>query len=320
MGVAFHGEPSFDTRRSSLKVSCGDREIPKRANPLLRSVRVGLSVLPRGRARLARALSRVVRRPFVDVVEPRSLRISLTVDPSDPFQMEIWVGAYQPHVLSFLQNTVRPGHRVLCAGLHIGYIAAAARRLAGPTGVVLSAEPDPVARDRGQANLSLSQDADAAPVIVFPGGLSDSNGEMQLHRSAVLGHSSLAGRHQAVADVTVKVLKGDEWLRSLGIASLDVMVLDVEGWETHVLNGLAATIASSRSLCALVEVSPWALAAAGSSATEVIAFWSSRNFDVRWASLHNPSLRFGVWGPPVTAEPSLPANDILCVPAEQGVS
>lgn len=280
---------------------------------MLRLLRTGLSALPRGRSRLVRALSRLVRRPFVDLVEPRALGIRLTVDPADPFQMEIWAGAYQPHVISFLRRTVRPGHRVLCAGLHVGYVAAVARRLAGPTGIVLSAEPDPVARRRGEDNLRLS-DANAAPVRVFPGGLSDTDGEMVLHQSSVLGHSSLAGRHQAVADITVTLSTGDRWLQSLGVERLDVMVLDVEGWEAHVLNGLSATIARSPSLCALVEISPWALEAAGSSAASVVAFWRSRGFDVRWTSSYGASFRFGVWGPLVTSDSATQSNDILCIP------
>jgi FkbM family methyltransferase len=290
---------------------------PRRASIALRLIRVCLSVLPRGRARLARGMSRIMRRPFVDTVEPRTLRLRLIIDPADPFQMEIWAGAYQPHVLSFLRRTVRPGDRVLCAGLHIGYIAAAARRLAGSSGIVLAAEPDPVARDRGEENLRVSGDATAAPVFVFSGGLSDRQGEMQLHRSAVLGHSSLAGHHQAVADVPVTLTSGDEWLRSLGIDRLDVMVLDVEGWEAHVLRGLTATVDASPSLCALVELSPWALECAGSDADAVIDFWRSRGFDVRWASKYGPSYSFGVWGPPVENGEALQATDILCVSGQR---
>jgi FkbM family methyltransferase len=251
----------------------------------------------------------------VDVVEPRSLGVSLIIDPTDRFQMEIWAGAYQPHVVSFLSRTVRSGHRVLCAGLHVGYVASVARRLAGPTGMVFSAEPDPAARLRAEENLGLSDDGRAAPVVVFPGAFSDARGQSVLHRSAVLGHSSLAGRHDAVADVTVDLTTGDDWLRSLGVTGLDVMVLDVEGWETHVLRGLAATVDASTTLCALVEIAPWALACAGSDATAVIEFWRSRGYELRWATLYGPSYPFGVWGPPVEDVTIPLATDVLCVSA-----
>src|SRR6185312_15372579 len=97
--------------------------------------------LSRGRSRAARAVHYLRRRPFLDIVEPADLDIRLWIDPADRFQLEIWAGAYQTHVVGWLRRTVRPGDRVLCVGLHVGYIAGVCRRLAGPGGAVFSDEP-----------------------------------------------------------------------------------------------------------------------------------------------------------------------------------
>jgi len=86
--------------------------------------------LPRGRGRVARFLAGKLRKPFVARVPPFELDVLLTIDPSDAFQLEIWLGAYQPHVINFLTQSVRHGDAVLCAGLHVGYTVAIARRLA----------------------------------------------------------------------------------------------------------------------------------------------------------------------------------------------
>src|SRR5688572_14691685 len=141
----------------------------------LQLLRRSAAMLPRGRARFARLLSAVMKRPFVDVVEPSDLGTRMAIDPRDPFQLEIWLGAYQPHVISFLRSNVTPGARVLTAGLHIGYVAAIAARLAGENGSVFSAEPDPAAREAAMRNLALL-DGHCAPVHVLAGGLSDSDG------------------------------------------------------------------------------------------------------------------------------------------------
>jgi len=269
--------------------------------------------LPRGRARIARLLSDRLRPPFLARVPPFHLGLQLAIDPTDAFQLEIWLGAYQPHVISFLMNTVRSGSTVVCAGLQVGYVAGIARRLAGPSGLVLSAEPDPFALAWGRRNLTLSDERRDAPIQVLDGGLSDSDGEMELYHSSVMGQSSFAAPHHADGAVRARLQRGDEWLRSLGVERIDVMVLDVEGWEIHALAGLTDTIARSADMVALVECSSWALRDAGSSPAELVGFFRDRGFEVRWAMDQSRAFPCGVWGPIVESGNEAVANDILCI-------
>jgi FkbM family methyltransferase len=289
-----------------------ENDSPAAAGLPLRALRQAASLLPRGRGRLARALSGALHEPFVDVVEPSDLGVRLAIDPRDPYQLEIWLGAYQPHVVSFLRKCVHPGDTVLTAGLHIGFVAAVAAALAGPRGRVFSAEPDPNARARAERNLAL-RGVQSAPIAIFAGGLSDRDGELRLFASAVLGHSSFAAPHHPDREIVARTRRGDDWLAERGATRLDVVVLDVEGWEMHVLRGLEQTISRSPGLRALVEVSDWALRDAGSSSEELIAFFESRGFEVRWASEHGDGLRHGVWGARATGGRGAPALDILCL-------
>jgi FkbM family methyltransferase len=254
-----------------------------------------------------------MRTPFVDVVEPHEYGVRLVVDPTDPFQLEIWLGTYQPHVVSFLRQTIRPGARVLCAGLHVGYIAGLARALAGPRGRVFSAEPDRAARERAHRNLSLQ--VAVAPVDVFEGGLSDAEGTLLLHRSSVLGHSSFACEHQPLDERSVPVAPADQWLERLGVHDLDVIVLDVEGWELRVLKGLARTMSRSRSLVCLVEMTDWALQSAGTSSQELLEFLRDCGFEVRWVTKWGPRFPMGVWGPVIDDAHDALSNDVLCLRA-----
>jgi FkbM family methyltransferase len=252
----------------------------------------------------------------VDVVAPADLDLSLTIDPADPFQLEIWLGAYQPHVIHFLRSAVRPGSRVLCAGLHVGYVAGLARVLAGPTGHVYAAEPDVNARTVAGRNLALGDQSRLAPIDVYAGGLSDQPGEIHLHESWRLGHSSFGAHHHHARDRVEAVTLGDDWLKSLGVGSIDALVLDVEGWEVHALRGLKEIIASSPRLRALVELSGWVLKAAGNTPADLIGFWRERGFEVRWASAYGPRFPFGVWGDPVAIDAGGRSGDILCLGPE----
>jgi FkbM family methyltransferase len=281
----------------------------------LRLIRSVISRLPRGRARAAEILSRFLRTPFVDAVPPYDLDVRLLIDPRDRFQLEIWLGTYQPHVISFLRRAIRRGDRVLCAGLHIGYFAALARRLAGPHGLVLSAEPDQTARQRADENLRLSGGPASAPIHVLPAGLSDQDATLPLHKSTVLGHSSFGTPHQEQGIVDTPVRKGDTWLTELGVDTLDVLVLDVEGWELNALQGLRGTIARSSELRAMIEVSDWALRDAGTSANALLAFCWNAGLVVQWAEHADESARYGVTGSLARPNQELRANDVICFPS-----
>lgn len=284
----------------------------------LRFLRHVLSRLPRGRTRAAQVLRRMLRTPFIDDVPPYEAGVRLVIDPSDRFQLEIWLGAYQPHVVSFLRCAIRPGDRVLCAGLHVGYVAALARRLAGPEGLVMSAEPDPAARERAELNLRLSSAEGAcAPIHVLPAGLSDQDETLVFHKSSVLGHSSFGTPHHQETVVDVPVRRGDSWLAELGVEALDVVVLDVEGWELRALRGLEEVLAKSPGLRAMIEVSEWALRDAGTSADALLAFCWDAGLIVRWAERADDRAPYGVTGSVARPNQALLANDVLCVARAQ---
>jgi FkbM family methyltransferase len=279
----------------------------------LRLLRQVITRLPRGRTRAAQIVGRILRRPFIDHVPPYDADVRLVIDPRDRFQLEIWLGAYQPHVVSFLRRAIRPGDRVLCAGLHIGYVAAVARRLAGAGGLVLSAEPDQTARQWAEVNLRLSEGPTCAPIHVLPAGLSDQDATLAFHKSSVLGHSSFGTPHHQERLVDTPVRRGDTWLATLGVDALDVVVLDVEGWELSALRGLTAVLANSPGLRAMIEVSDWALRDAGTSAEALLAFCWNAGLVVQWAEHADDRAPYGVAGSLARPNQPILANDVLCV-------
>jgi len=225
-----------------------------------------VSTLPRGGVRVARTLSNHFPTSGVlDLVGPgKGLRMFL--ETADPFQAEMAFGVYQPRVLSAVQGLAQAGDTILMAGAQLGYVMLALARVIGPQGRVIGFEADPRVALKCSDNLKLNKECAAELCSV---GLGSENVTLELWASDTAGHSSFAAPHQADARINVTVRTGDDVLREKEIRRLDGIVLDVEGWEPHVLDGLKETLSAALPRWAVIESCAWALKDAGSSAEQL---------------------------------------------------
>ncbi len=109
-------------------------------------------------------------------------------------------------------------------------------------GEVHAFEPNPAMIARLDANIAAN---DASHVRVHPFGLSDKN--EFLHFAAATNKNAGSSRfvkNGANSMQKLEVKRGDDILKTLGIAKIDFIKIDVEGFEVPALNGLAETIAA----------------------------------------------------------------------------
>lgn len=138
---------------------------------------------------------------------------------------------------------VRPGDTFVDVGANIGLYTLKAARLAGPQGRVFAAEPGHAARGELEANIALNTFNN---ITVFAGALSDAEGEATLHHvdrgNDPQAFSLLAdGTEKSSETVTVTTL--DAIVAAQGLARVDCIKIDVEGFEAHVLRGARETLA-----------------------------------------------------------------------------
>lgn len=232
-----------------------------------RTVRRIVASSPRGRSRIARLISRrYPKAQIFNLVGPLA-RSAMYLDTSDPFQADIAYGAYQASVIDTIFRVAEPGDVVLTAGAHLGYLALVLAQAVGPGGKVLAFEADPRMLELCRNNLELNC---GETVRLVPVALGSRNGELEMSLSSTAGQSSFAIGHHHLEYKRVAVRHGDEILEELGVTRLDGMVLDVEGWEMHVLAGLSKTLTNHLPRWAVVECWDVALKAAGSSAEELL--------------------------------------------------
>jgi FkbM family methyltransferase len=165
-------------------------------------------------------------------------------------------GTWEPEVLRFFADSLRPGDDVLDIGAHVGAYTLLASRLVGDGGRVFAFEPDPAARGALERNIRANG---AHNVTVVPSAVTGHDGTVWLQSDLVgdsTTHVSTEGGFVEVEAVTLASFCG-----RLGL-SPSVIKVDVEGGEAGVLaDGARALLGRTRAV--VVEVHEPALRSQG---------------------------------------------------------
>jgi FkbM family methyltransferase len=177
----------------------------------------------------------------------RDLRLAVRLD--DPITRSIYLyGYHEFRVASVFSALVKPGMVVLDAGAHEGQYTVLAAKRVGSTGQVIAVEPDYRARKRLIRNVELNRFSN---VSVVPLALSSQRGSASLFRPsapALYGQASLRRAWLASGSVdvaTVQTERLDAVLDELHCRRLNIIKVDVEGFERQVLDGGTKTIADN---------------------------------------------------------------------------
>ncbi len=171
-------------------------------------------------------------------------------------------GAYEPHVAAFYQRFIKPGMNILDVGANIGFHTLHAAALAGSTGRVYGVEPDPA--NTALLNLSLSLNTSRAPVEVIQAALSDARGELVLTDLGNPANSGARFTHRDRAllerlvhgpDPTFGTVRAFRWDDERLDAPLDLVKIDIEGYEPFALAGMEKSLERHRPIV-LSEFAP----------------------------------------------------------------
>jgi FkbM family methyltransferase len=177
----------------------------------------------------------------------------LTLNLGDLAERSIYQGVYEQAEMLIASRLVDPGGSCLDIGANIGLYSVLLASLCGPSGRVISFEPSPHIRERLLANTqSLPQ------VTVLPWALGANPG--QLHLERFQGNEGLATLRQSGWDVLetipVEVRRLDDIPEVQALGPIDLLKIDVEGWEPQVFAGASELLGAGRIQAALIEVSP----------------------------------------------------------------
>lgn len=220
----------------------------------------------RGKGRLFSPL--VARRGVRDVAVWGRYRMSL--DLADVVQRQMFLGCFGYEIAAAIRSLLPPGGCFLDVGAHAGYFTLLAAHRVTATGRVYAVEPNPAMFER----LTRTLQANAVPACRAEAvALTERAGELVLyvppdaeHRP----HNVTAVPQPGWKEVTVPARRLDECITGWGIASIDLMKMDVEGYEPMVLAGGADALRRGVVRHLITEVNGRRLGQTGSSPARLV--------------------------------------------------
>jgi len=180
---------------------------------------------------------------------------------------------WEPHIMRFLQQTLRPDHVFMDVGCNIGYFTVLCAPLVDR---VIAFEPVAKTHAYCAANVALNR---LTNVDLRRCGLWHEDATLPIAADpSSVGSASIASSAETCCE-SIEVASLDRMMADgrLEIARLDVLKMDAEGAEMSALVGMAETIARFRPIV-VMEVNRPMLARLGASVEEVWEFFTARSY------------------------------------------
>ena len=211
------------------------------------------------------------------VVRRKGIRFALDLSEGIDFSIFL-LGAFEPSTTAALAGLVKPGSIVFDVGANVGAHTLPLAKLVGEQGKVFAFEPTDFAYRKLSANLVLNPElAQRVKSYQCFLGREDSREVPQriysswpLRGGGDLNETHL-GRVENSGGATVRSLD-DIWSEN-GNGKVDIIKMDVDGYECDVLSGARRVIGASRPTF-VMELTPYCLEERGASMGELLAFFA----------------------------------------------
>lgn len=183
--------------------------------------------------------------------------VPLIIDVTEFTTSPLYFGniPYEPKTTDYLRRCLRPGCVFADVGANHGYFTILAAGLVGERGLVFAFEPNPPVYERLDEHVRLN--GFDHRVVLVEQAVWDSSGEETFFVSQWSennGISTLTPGATNLADgglspnrtIRVRTETFDHWLAKNGIERVDLVKIDAEGAEAHVVRGMAGALHSGR--------------------------------------------------------------------------
>jgi FkbM family methyltransferase len=203
--------------------------------------------------------------------------INYKLDISDLVDHFIYFG-FREDAKEKLYSFIKPGMTVLDIGTNMGVTALHFSQRVGTTGKVIGFEPDKINYDKATTNIALNNFKN---IVVENIGLGNENTTMKLY----LVNDENRGMNRILTstvpypfiEIPVRVL--DDFIKEHPLKKIDLIKIDVEGFEMNILQGATSIIKQYRPIL-FIELDDNNLKAHGHSAKDLISFVKAFDYEI----------------------------------------
>jgi FkbM family methyltransferase len=218
-----------------------------------------------------------------DIVEGSFDGLNYRLDLSQGIDFAIYLlGRFEPSTADAISRVVKPGQVALDIGANIGAHTLRIARQVGEAGRVFAFEPTDFAFDKLTTNLALNPSLKdrVTAIQCFLGASASADTPPAIYSSWPLTnvgdlHKVHLGASTTTSKATTKRL--DDIIAEHDIARVDVVKMDVDGFECEVLDGAKTMMERDRPTY-ILELSPYVLEERGSSFEALLERFLSLNY------------------------------------------
>jgi FkbM family methyltransferase len=255
----------------------------------------------KSKVKIARAISRALllqRRLVGQGPEARVERSGLRweLDLREGIDLSIYLfGQFEVSTVRAYSKLLKPGDTVVDIGANIGAHTLALASCVSPSGRVLAIEPTEYAYQKLQRlmqnNRPLSDIVKTRQVMLTSQTGSDLEPELYSSWALEEGQGPQHELHLGTSKSTrgAQTFTVDDLLREEGVTRVDLIKLDVDGWEMEVLGGAKKTLSTLKPAI-VFEVAPYTLEERGHSAEALLGELSSYGYafsDLNGKAIHD---------------------------------
>jgi FkbM family methyltransferase len=225
---------------------------------------------------VVRAYARVFQR---QLSKRNGIRYDL--DLTEVIDFAIFVGGWESETLKFLDDNVKPADVVIEVGANIGAHTLAIAKLVGPHGQCYAFEPTEYAATKLQRNIDLNPQLRRNIRVVRE---LVTNGAMELPTLRIRSSWKLEHETNATAEtVPPSATSIDQFVDAQNIERVDLIKIDVDGYDFKVLQGSVAVLKKFKPLL-FIELCEYALNKQGDSIRDILGFLDDLGYSGRFES------------------------------------
>lgn len=202
--------------------------------------------------------------------------------------MELDISDYQAHYIYFgfvdkglekLFSLCKANYTVVDVGSNIGYVLLNLAQRVGKRGKVIGFEPDPINYRKCLKNVELNAFTNIQLENSGLGHVADTF-SLRVDNVRNRGGNRISIQKEGVEDIVkVNIIKLDNYVKEHNIAHIDLIKVDVEGFELNVLKGAEGVLKQNHPML-FIELDDRNLKEQGHSAVELVHYIKDLNYTI----------------------------------------